>query len=201
MRCETITKWLSDDLDGALSPTRKARLEAHLRECRACLGTRSDLILLQAEALPEADRSPEFWAAFEKRLESKLAFVKPVRRLARSRIFPGRRWAVATAGFLVMAAVGIYFAVSRPGGPQEMAWLPDVDPLALLLQEAAANPEVENLINRELLASIASPAPDQEEDFAFPIAADPLFWESLSEEELEYITAELERETGNGGPK
>ncbi|TFG56526.1 MAG: zf-HC2 domain-containing protein, partial [Candidatus Aminicenantes bacterium] len=73
MRCETITKWLSDDLDGALSPNRKARLEAHLRECRACLGTRSDLILLQAEALPVADRSPEYWAAFEKRLESKLA--------------------------------------------------------------------------------------------------------------------------------
>jgi len=201
MRCVTINKWLSDDLDGALSPKRKSRLEAHLRECRVCRGYRADLTHLHAGAPPVADRSPEYWAAFERRLESKLAFVGPVRELARAPLFPVRRWALAAAGFLVLAAVGIYFAVNRPGGTLGTAWVPYEDSLARLLQEAEADPEVENLVNRELLASIAEVAPDPEEDYAFSIATDPLFWEGLSEEELEYIAVELEKETGNGGPK
>jgi len=201
MRCLTINKWLSDDLDGALSPKRKSRLEAHLRGCRVCRGCRADLARLQAGVPPLADRSPEYWAAFERRLESKLAFVEPVRAPARAPLLTGRRWALAAAGFLVMAAVGVYFAVNRSGGTLGTAWVPYEDSLARLLQEAEADPEVENLVNRELLASIADVAPDAEEEYAFPVAADPLFWEGLSEEELEYIAVELEKETGNGGPK
>jgi hypothetical protein len=201
MRCETIKKWLSDDLDGALSPKRKARLEAHLRACRDCQGYRADLARIQAETPPAADRSPEYWAAFERRLESGLAIVEPVRGPARAPLFAGRRWAWAAAGFLVMAAVGIYFAVNRPGGALETAWVPYEDSLARLLMEAEANPEVENLVNRELLASIADAVPDVEEDYAVPVASDPLFWEGLSEAELEYIAVELERDTGNRGPR
>jgi predicted anti-sigma-YlaC factor YlaD len=200
MRCATTKKWLSDDLDGALSPNRKIRLEAHLRECRDCRGYRADLARIQAGTPPVADRSAEYWADFEKRLESGLAGVEPVRRPHRVALFAGRRWAWAAAGFLVMAAVGTYFA-SRPVGALETAWMPYEDPLARLLLEAEVDPEVENLVNRELLTSIADAAPDTEEDYAVPIASDPLFWEGLSVEELEYIAVELERETGNGGPK
>jgi len=201
MRCEPIEKWLSDDLDGALSPQRKSRLEAHLRECRDCRGYRADLTRLQAGIPPSADRSPEYWASFERRLESKLAIVDRARKPARATFFAGRRWAWAAAGFLVMAAVGVYFAVSRPGGTLETAWAPYEDPLARLLLEAEADPEVENLVNRELQASIADATPGVEDDYAVPIAADPLFWESLSDAELEYIAVELERESGNGGLK
>ncbi len=201
MRCETIIKWLSDDLDGALSPQKKARLETHLQECRVCRGYRGDLTRLQAEAPSAADRSPEYWTAFERRLESRLAIVEPVREPARAPFFLNRRWAWAAAGFLVMAAVGIYFAANRPAGTLETAWVPYEDSLDRILQEAEADPEVENIVNRELLASITDVAPDTEEDYAVPLAADPLFWEGLSEEELEYIAVELEKETGNGGPK
>jgi predicted anti-sigma-YlaC factor YlaD len=201
MRCETIKKWLSDDLDGALSPQKKARLVIHLQECLVCRGYRADLTRLQAEAPLAADRSPESWTAFERRLESKLAIVEPVMEANRTPLFTGRRWAWAAAGFLVMAAVGIYFAVNRPAGTLEMAWVPYEDSLARILQEAEADPEVENTVNRELLASITDVTPNPEEDYAAPLAADPLFWEGLSEEELEYIAVELEKETGNGGPK
>jgi predicted anti-sigma-YlaC factor YlaD len=201
MRCETIKKWLSDDLDGALSPQKKARLVIHLQECLVCRGYRADLTRLQAEAPLAADRSPESWTAFERRLESKLAIVEPVMEANRTPLFTGRRWAWAAAGFLVMAAVGIYFAVNRPAGTLETAWVPYEDSLARILQEAEADPEVENTVNRELLASITEVTPNPEEDYAVPLAADPLFWEGLSEEELEYIAVELEKETGNGGPK
>ncbi|MCX6568749.1 MAG: zf-HC2 domain-containing protein [Candidatus Aminicenantes bacterium] len=201
MRCETIKKWLSDDLDGALSPKRKARLEAHLQECRVCRGYRADLTRLQAEAPSAADRSQEYWADFERRLESRLAFDEPDREAGRTPLLPGRKLAWAAAGFLILAAAGIYFTVIRRGGTLETAWIPYEDSLARVLQEAEADPEVENLVNRELLASITDVSPDTEEDYAVPLAADPLFWEGLSEEELEYIAVELERETGNGGPK
>lgn len=201
MRCQTINKWLSDDLDGALSPKRKARLEAHLRGCRVCQGYRADLTRLQAEAPSAADRSPEYWADFERRLGSRLAFVEPVGEAGRTPLLPGRSWAWAAAGFLIIAAAGIYFTVHRPRGAMETAWIPYEDSLARILQEAEADPEVENLVDRELLASITDASSDMEEDYALPLAADPLFWEGLSEEELEYIAVELERETGNGGPK
>jgi hypothetical protein len=197
-----MKKWLSDDLDGVLAPERRLRLEAHLRECRGCRGYRVDLTRLQAGTPPRpADRSPEYWASFERRLESELDDVEPVRGPARAPIFAGRKLAWAAAGFLVMAAVGIYFAVRRPGGAPETAWVPYEDSIARILQEAEADPEVENLVNRELLASLSDAAPDADEDYAVPVASDPLFWEGLSEEELEYIAVELERETGHGGPK
>lgn len=201
MRCETVKRWLSDDRDGALAPERRVRLEAHLRECRDCRGYRVVLSRIQAGTPPVADRSPEYWSAFERRLESKLDDVESIRGPARAPLFAGRRWAWAAAGFLVMAAVGVYFAVRRPAGALETAWVPYQDPLAQLLMEAEADPEVENLVNRELLASLSDADPDADGDDGVLVASDPLFWEGLSEEELEYIAAELERETGNGGPK
>jgi len=201
MRCQKMKKRLSDDLDGALSPKKKARLGAHLRDCPGCRAYGADLVRLQAGALAAADRSPEYWAGFEKRLEEKLASTEPGRRTVHVPFFTGRRWAYAAAGFLLMAAVGTYLTVRRPEGPLETAWVTYEDSLTPLLQEAEANPAFGNLVNREILASIEDMTPVIEKDFPVSFAADPLFWEGLSEEELEYIAVELEKETGRGGPK
>lgn len=201
MRCETVKKRLSDDLDGALGPAKKARLEAHLRGCPGCRAYRAGLVRLQSGAAPAADRSPEYWTGFEDRLGSKLEGIEPGRRTVCVPFSARRRRAWAAAGFLAIAAAGTYFAVSRAAGPRETAWVTYEDSLAPLLQEAEANPEFGNLVNREILASIEDMTPVIEKDFAVPVAADPLFWEGLSEEELGYIASELERETGRGGPK
>lgn len=201
MRCETIKKWLSDGLDGSLAPAKKARLETHLRGCPGCRGYWADLTRLQAGAAPAADRSPEYWTGFEERLGSKLAGIDPGRRTVCVPLSARRRWAWVAAGFLAIAAAGTYFAVSRAAGTVETAWVPYEDSLAPLLQEAEANPELGSLVNREILASIEELTPVPENDLAVPLAADPLFWEGLSEDELRYIASELERETGRGGPK
>ena len=201
MSCEMMRRRLSDDLDGALSPRRKARLEAHLRDCPGCRAYRADIVRFQAGSASAADRSPEYWAAFEKRLEARLDSVEPGRKAVGVPFFTGRKWAYAAAGFLLLAAVGTYLAVSRPGGPLETAWVNYEDSLAPLLQEAEANPEFGNLVNRQILGSLEDMTPAAEKDSAAPFADDPLFWEGLSEEELEYIAVELEKETGHGGPK
>ena len=202
MRCETVRKRLSDDLDGALAPDKKACLEAHLRSCPACRGYRADLVLLQGEAGPAADRSPEYWADFERRLASKLDSVEPGRRPAATSVFPRRRLAWAAAGFLVLAAAGMYLMLIGPGrGTMETAWLAYEDPLAPILQEAEADPELGNLVNGEILASIGDLAPAPEAEAFMGLADDPLFWEGLSDAELEMIVVDLNKETGLGGPK
>ena len=202
MRCETVRKRASDDRDGALATRIKARFETHLRDCPACWAYRADLVRLQTDIEPAADRSPEYWAGFERRLASKLDAVEPGRRPVDAPGFPRRRLAWAAAGFLVLAAAGTYFALIRPGnGTGETAWVAYEDPLAPLLLEAEADPEFGNLFNREILASIGDLTPDREAEAAIPPADDPLFWEGLSDIELELIAADLKKETGLGGPK
>jgi len=202
MRCETARKRLSDELDGALAPDKKARLEAHLRACPACGGYRADLLLLQGEAGPAADRSPEYWAGFERRLASKLDSVEPWHRPVDASVLARRKLAWAATGFLVLAAAGMYFMLIGPGrGAMETAWLAYEDPLAPILQEAEADPEFGNLVNGEILASIGDLAPAPEAEAFMRLADDPLFWEGLSDAELEMIAADLNKKTGLGGPK
>jgi hypothetical protein len=201
MRCVTARKRLSDDLDGALPTRKKCQLETHMRECPRCQAYSAGLFRLQAGAGAGEERSPEYWDGFEKRLASKLAALEPDGTKIGAP-FSGRgRWASAAAGLLVLAAAGTYFSVIRPGRTVETAWVPFEDSLAPLLQEAEANPELGNLVNREILASIEELIPAPEIGPAAPPADDPLFWEGLSEGELRYIVSELERETGRGGPK
>jgi len=202
MRCETARKRLSDELDGALAPDKKARLETHLRACPACRGYRAELVLLQGEAGPSAERSPEYWAGFERRLSSKLGSVEPWRRPADASVFPRRKLAWAAAGSLALAAVGMYFMLIGPGrGTMETAWLAYEDPLAPILQEAEADPEFGNLVNGEILVSIGDLVPGPEAGAFMRLADDPLFWEGLSDAELEMIAADLNKEAGLGGPK
>lgn len=201
MRCETMKRKLSDDLDGTLSPRRKARLEAHLRECPSCRAYGADILRLQEGAAQTEGRSPEYWAGFEKRLASKLASVEPVPMTAGGPAFLRRRVIWTAASFLALVAVGTYFALIRPGGNPAAAWVPYEDPMVPLLQEAESDLEFGNLVNREILASIEDMTLVPEAETAFPSADDPLFWEGLSEDELELIAAELKKETGLGGPK
>jgi len=201
MRCGRAEKLISDDLDVALGSGRKARLHAHLRSCPACRAYRDGLVRLQAEVLPPADRSAEYWAGFEKRLETKLARAATGRD-AVGTPFPARRkWAWAAAAATAVAAAGIWFGLLRPGTAVTTAWIPTEDALTPLLQEVEADPELEEGVDREIRASIEEMTPVPDADIAALPIADPLFWESLSEDELRAIASELEKETGLGGPK
>jgi predicted anti-sigma-YlaC factor YlaD len=201
MRCERAKKLLSDELDGALSVSDRALAAAHLRGCSACRAYREDLVRLQAGAGAETEPSPEYWAGFEARLAAKLDAVPAGRRPAGSPGASRRRLAWAAAGCLVLAAAGAYLGlVRKAGGNGEAAWVAYEDELTPLLQEAEADAEFGRLLEREVLASIGELAPAAEADAVIP-ADDPLFWEGLSDAELEMIAAELGKETGLGGPK
>jgi len=201
MRCERARKLLSDQIDGALPASARARLEAHLGACRACRAYGEALARLQAGAGAKAERSPEYWSGFEARLAAKLDAVPSGRRATGPPVL-SRRWlAWAAAAGLVLAAAGAYFGLlRRAAGNGEAAWFAYEDRLTPLIQEAEADTELGRLLEREVLKSIGEIVPAEEADVVIP-ADDPFFWEGLSDAELEMIAAELSKETGLGGPK
>jgi anti-sigma factor RsiW len=201
MRCRTAERRLSDGLDGALGPRKRARLEAHLRSCPACRATRDALARLDEAAGPSAERSEEYWAGFERRLEARLDRLGQRGGRPVAAPFRGRQLAWAAAGLALVAAAALGFALLRPRPAMTLAWLPDQDPLGPILLEAEADPEVGRAVESEIRASLEALSPGPDADSAALAAADPLFWEGLSDEELEAIVAALEQESGVGGPE
>jgi hypothetical protein len=202
MRCETLRKWISDDLDGVLRGKRKARLERHLRECAGCRAYREDLARLQAgaEGLAEPGLNPQAWADFSRRLERKLAGSgTPARRREKAPVLIRSKRAWAAASFLVLVVIGAYFALRRPAGFEEPGFASFEDSVAQVFGEIGSNPDLENTFNREILASIEEAVRPALDEIPVPFGDNPLFWEGLSEGELSYIETELQKERGQGG--
>jgi len=200
MRCAPARKRLSDALDGALRPGRKPGVEAHVKACESCRSYRDGLARIQAgAALPDA-HPPEFWAAFERGLERKLAAAEAGRATVVPALAVRRRLAWAAAAAMVLAGAGIWYALLRPQMPVTEAWVPYEDVLDPFVEAAEADPELAASVDREVRAAIDEMTPARDADAVVLSAADPLFWEALSDDELEDIIAELEDETGRGGP-
>ncbi len=200
MRCGAARKRISDELDGALGPRKRLRLEAHLLTCPACRAYRSGLGRIQAGAGLSDAHPPGAWAAFETTLGAKLDAARAGREPVGVPFAARRRWAWGAAAAMILAGAAVWFALLRPGAAVTESWFAYDDVLDPLVEAAEANPEMAVLVDQEVRASLdeMTPAPDM--DAAVLPAADPLFWEGLSEEDLRAIVAELEAETGSGGP-
>jgi anti-sigma factor RsiW len=202
MRCRKAERLLSDDLDGALGRAGKARLEAHVRSCPDCRAYRDGLARLREAVGPPEERPAEYWAGFERRLEARLdrepaGRVPAAAPLGRRRVL---RWTTAGASFLLVLAA-VWYAFLRKDAAGPAVWTPSGDPLASLYLEIETDPELALAVDREIKASIDEIAPSLDADALVFRAADPLFWDGLSEEELGAIAAGLERQEGLGGPK
>lgn len=103
---------LVDAADGAPG------LSAHLAHCRTCAekveALRRTLAVVRSDDAPEP--SPLFWDGFAARVGS--AIDAPVSQ-APARLFATWRWALIAAALLVVV-VGLQFAASRRGAPQEV---------------------------------------------------------------------------------
>lgn len=203
MRCRGAKKLLSDDLDGALGPARKARLEAHLEACPACRSYRRDLARLRMALSVPVERPAEYWAGFEERLEARLDRGEGAGRAAGNLPNAGRRrlaWASAAVSAMALLAAA-WFGYLRPRPAVPADWPGLDDPFAPLYVAAEADPELARAVDREIRASIDELVSPPDADAAALRAADPLFWEGLSEAELDAIAEALERENGLGGPR
>jgi len=64
MRCAKARKLINDDLDGLLTPEKKAALDSHLESCPDCRDLKCDFaaIVEKAKDLPVLEPSPAVWA-------------------------------------------------------------------------------------------------------------------------------------------
>lgn len=201
MRCATARKRLSDALDGALPPGGKRRLEAHLKTCPACRACREGLDRIQAGSRLAAGRSPESWAVFERNVDAKLAAAAAGRRRVNVPFAASRRWAWGAAAAMLLAVIAAWYGLLRPWSASTDVWAAADDVLEPLIFAADASPEAAGRVDLEVRALIDDLVQVPDTDAAVLPAADPLFWEGLSDDDLRAIVTELEAESGLGGPQ
>ncbi len=196
MRCEKSKRRISDDLDGRLSGKDKVRLDAHLKSCAGCRGYRTGLEKIQEEALRTADQGPgpAYFAAALVRLRLKLAAEAPPAG-SRAPVFaPRLRWAWAGAGSLLLAAVVVFFSVSRTRLPQELyAWSFD-EPLASFEHQIADNPELASDFDKAVRMSLRDSVQARHADVEPLLADHSLLVESLTEDEIAALDTALQSE-------
>jgi hypothetical protein len=205
MRCEKAKRLVSDALDDELSPKRLARLEAHLGKCTSCRAYRRSLELIHAEAAKEAPPAPdqEYWGDFVRGLSRKIDALD-VRRRPRPKPAPLSPWLrpALAAGLVGLVVLAAFILLSRRSPlPEEFAYLHSEDSLSGVLEAAASDPELGNYLALEVSSSIADAAPIDAAGEPFLAVDEPFFWESLSEEELAAIAADLEKDNGQGEPQ
>jgi anti-sigma factor RsiW len=202
MRCRTARRRLSDGLDGALPASRQAGLAAHLQACAACRAYQLRIRVLQERSGLAAVRSEASWAAFEADLEAKMDSAAERRPRQATAPVVRRRltWAWVTAAASILIGLAGWAALQRQARVPVETWTAYADVLDPLLMAAEEDRELAGRLAREVGAQIEeqTPAPDTEA-LLLP-AADPLFWEGLSDDELRGIIAELEDQTAHGGP-
>ena len=112
--CDDALVLVSDRLDGTLSDTQRAQLDAHLAACAACRTVARDLEQIHAAAasLPTLTPSRDLWSGIEARLED------PAGSLGTHQRGPIARWtswqmAAAAAVLMAVTAGGTWFVAVR----------------------------------------------------------------------------------------
>jgi hypothetical protein len=120
--CDDALVLVSDRLDGTLSDTQRAQLDAHLAACAACREVARDLEQIHAAAasLPTLSPSRDLWNSIEARIEAPVVALGTHRR---SPVVRWTSWQMAAAAVVLMAvtAGGTWFvAVRSAGSPTEL---------------------------------------------------------------------------------
>jgi hypothetical protein len=201
MRCEKARRWLSDALDGALTGRRRSRLEAHLRCCPACRSYRADIDRLQrgGRILAENGRVPaSFWEDFGRRVASRLDATEG--RTAGPWPSPlSRLWPALAGAGLMALALALYFVALRPSAPPAPVFVSAEESLTKILSEVAETPGLESSFNQVVLDSLVEAVHEPGAEPLVSFGDNALFWESLSEQDLRLIEAELKKDRSDGG--
>jgi hypothetical protein len=125
---------LSEYLDGELKPAERARLEAHLADCRACATALAELrqVVERARTLTDAPPPGDLWPAIEARLAPR-ATAASARRgvVVEGRGWWGRRFdlglpqlAAAAVLLVTLSAGAVWLATRGPALPGGTATAP-----------------------------------------------------------------------------
>jgi hypothetical protein len=195
MRCGTIEKWISDELDGDLSGRKIRRLDLHLAACAACRAYRNRLERLQREAGPlRAPSVPaDYWETSVARLQQKIRSEAPAPATARPRptLSPRMRWAWSGSAGLLAAAVFLVLAVFRMNPPLEPYPISFEEAVNGVFSQIGDNAELEKDFDVVVLASIREHAGPADDDVKRLLYGSSLFIDSLSDEEVKLLDEQV----------
>lgn len=115
--CDDAQALVSDRLDGALSDTQRAQLDAHLAGCAVCRAVAAELAELHDEsaALPTLTPSRDLWSGIEARIQAPVVSLETHRRPTMAR-WTSRQVAAAAAVLVAVTAGGTWLAATRSAG-------------------------------------------------------------------------------------
>jgi hypothetical protein len=127
-------EWMSEYLDGELSPARRAALESHLPTCAECTRTLAELraVVSHAHALPDSPAPDALWAGIEARLQPRRREVIDLRSAGawvRRLSFTVPQLAAAGLVLALFSGGGVWLAlrgVSSASGPVAVAPAPSI---------------------------------------------------------------------------
>jgi hypothetical protein len=192
MSCPRWQRRVSDRLDGALSPVRERRLAEHLAGCADCRSYARGLELLQVEAarVQAPSFTSEYGERFLLRLESRLRDGAGHEAGERRRPFWKKPWAWASAGLAVSAAALAGVLILRPVPRSEVYLLSEKDPFSRIFQQFSRSPDMENIWDEALVASIDESFAASDDLSSNPFD-DPLLAEGLSAEDMKLLAEDI----------
>jgi len=203
MRCKKTEKWISDGIDGNLSPRKQEALAAHLAKCAACRAYRLRLGKIEegAKSLSAPSLSPEFWRTLIERLKTNLEAAPSakhkepdLRPRQAPAFFPAMRWAWAGGASLLAVAVGLYFMIFAARTPLEIYHFTFEETVNGLYETIGDNSDLESEFNTMLQASISEHADESAVEIKHLLYGNSFFIESLSDEEINLLDSHLKSE-------
>ncbi len=195
MGCKKYEKWISDSLDEELNARRSRKLASHLAQCAACRSYQERLRLLQQEALrlESPDFPPRYWEEFSRNLARRLQAVQPGASDLRLG-WRSRGWAWAGAAVLIAVALSLVLILRKGPEAEENDVFSFEKCLDRVYGEIGDDPQLADLFNVALVRSLREGSGADDPVTRPLFVEDPFFLEGLSEEEMEFLNREIEKE-------
>ncbi|KKM73626.1 hypothetical protein LCGC14_1408560 [marine sediment metagenome] len=195
MRCRKIEKLLSNNIDGELPEKKNKILETHLRKCSSCSSYAENIerIHKQAKNLERLEVSPIYWEEFTSRIKTEISYVQQEKRRGPPQ-FLRRKWVWAGAAWLFVIVVGLFLYLTQNKTPQEVYVFSFENSLAKIYQEIGSDPELEELFNSVILASLGELLGDSGWGECPDFHENLILWENLTEEEMRYLESEIKKD-------
>ena len=198
MECRKIEKWVSNNIDGELSEKKKKILEAHLKKCSSCRSYAKVIqrIHKETKSLETPEVSPVYWEEFTSSLKTKISSSLPEKRRGGA-LFLRWKWAWVGAGLIFVIVVGLTLYLIQNKAPQEVYIFSFENSLSQIYQEIGSDPELEDLFNSIILASIGETLEDSGWIISPDFYENPLLWENLTEEEMRFFESEIKKDSNS----
>jgi hypothetical protein len=202
MKCQKSEKWISDGMDRTLAVRKRRKLDSHLESCAPCRAYQLRLKKIQVEArdLSGPALSPDYWQNSIARLRANLERSRPavqmeipVRPRQAPAFFPALRWAWAGAASMLAVGVGLYFILFQGRGFMETSPLAFRDQVNSVYEKIGDNMDLETEFNSLVHTSIVEESGESGGEVKHLLYGNSLFLDSLSDEEIQILDAEISK--------